>query len=170
MASKKTSSTKQTTLPNEELFHQPDFLNEEQIAMPPTNLGYSTTASETDEDEMTLEELSQMAASHVGMTIRSKGTPETNKSIVVEHVEIGKSYFAFTNTFGFIGTIIARDEFGIHLSDTVWVAHAGFMTKMAATGKLNVAVPMLAKSFIPWANITNLMEWNFPVPTEAVDE
>jgi hypothetical protein len=29
---------------------------------------------------------------------------------------------------------------------------------------------MLAKSFIPWANITNLMEWNFPVPTEAVDE
>ena len=163
MTSKKTPNTKQTPMPNTELFSQPSSLNGE-VVLPPTNLDYSTTASETDEDEMTLEQLSQMAANYDGVTTG------TNKSVVVEHVQVGKSYFAFTPTFGFIGTIIAKDEFGIHFSDTVWVAHAGFMTKMASTGKLNVAVPMMAKSFIPWASIITLMEWNFPVPTEAVDE
>ena len=119
----------------------------------------NTTESD---DDMTLEQLSQHALDVVG--------GNTNASVVVNHVQIGKAYFAFTQTFGFIGTVIAKDHFGIHFSDTVWVAHAGFMTKMAATGKLNVAVPMLAKSFIPWSSIITLMEWNFAVPTEAVDE
>ena len=72
------------------------------------------------DDDMTLEELSQQALDVVG--------GNTNASVVVNHVQIGKAYFAFTQTFGFIGTVIAKDHFGIHFSDTVWVAHAGFMT------------------------------------------
>ena len=124
-------------------------------------MGIDVSSAESD-DDMTLEELSQQALDVVG--------GNSNASVVVNHVQIGKAYFAFTQTFGFIGTVIAKDHFGIHFSDTVWVAHAGFMTKMAATGKLNVAVPMLAKSFIPWSSIITLMEWNFVVPTEAVDE
>jgi len=89
---------------------------------------------------------------------------------VINDVEVGKAYFAFTNTFAFIGTCINVDSFSIEFSDTVWVSHSGFMHKMAATGKLSIAVPMKAKSFIPWTSIINLMEWNFPVPTVAVDE
>lgn len=107
---------------------------------------------------------------HSAVTAISAFANTDGFSTVSNQLVIGQSYFAFTATFGYLGTLVSYNELGYYLANVVWVGHAGDVDKMVAKGSLSAAAPLKSSGFFTWHNTIALTTWNHDLPTKSVTD